>query len=145
MTHCATYHNRNLKQQTVLNIYYVIITNFLTVLHFYIEYSVQKKNKGGQYPTMPTKQVVDSWGFLCIDYELDADNNITKIWCKTCREFYEGKDSAGQKKGVAKLGSETYIKGTKIIKKNNFTDHVKSSITHKRAVLLLTEKANITP
>ena len=90
------------------------------------------------------KKVVDSWGFSCIGYELDADNNITKIWCKTCREFYEGKDSAGQKKGVAKLGSETYIKGTKIIK-NNFTDHVKSSITHKTAVLRLTEKANITP
>ena len=92
---------------------------------------------------MPKKKIIDAWGFSCLGYEVDADNNVTKIWCKTCREFYEGKDSSAHKKGIAKLGSETYVKGTKTIKKNNFTDHVKSSVVHKTAVLRLAKQANV--
>ena len=44
------------------------------------------------------------------------------------------------KKGDAKVASETFVKGTSVIKKNNFAEHVKKSITHANAVARLCDR-----
>ena len=43
---------------------------------------------------------------------------------------------------MAKIASETYVKGTDVIKKNNFKDHLMKSNTHQAAVLRLTDDKN---
>ena len=56
---------------------------------------------------MPSKKTVDSWNFSCAAYELDTDGNVSLLWCKICREFYEeqkNKGSAFGVKGVAQTG-----------------------------------------
>ena len=53
--------------------------------------------------------------------------------------FYNENKNAVHVKGIATIGSETFIKGTATVKKNNFADHVKKSQTHATAVLQLAE------
>ena len=47
---------------------------------------------------MPSETPVEKLGFSCIDYETDSHDNVTKIWCKICREFYSDQDASSQKK-----------------------------------------------
>ena len=89
---------------------------------------------------MPSKKTVDGWGFDCIGYESDVNHEVTLIWCKICREYSQLTTVSHAKKGVAKVASETFVKGTKVVKKNNFADHVKKSVTHAAAVVRLAEK-----
>ena len=60
------------------------------------------------------------------------------MWCKTCRSFSD-KQASGGTKGVAKVAAETYVKGTSVVKKNNFRDHLTKSSTHATAVLRLSD------
>ena len=46
-------------------------------------------------------------------------------------------------KEIAAIGSETFIKGTATVKKNNFADHVKKGQTHATAVLRLAKDEKI--
>ena len=46
---------------------------------------------------MLSKTTVEKLGFSCIDFEADSHDNITKIWCKICREFYSDQDASSQK------------------------------------------------
>ena len=57
-----------------------------------------------------------------------------------CRLFSDKQQicDAGTK-GVAKIAAETYVKGTKVAKKNNFRDHLAKSSTHATTVLRLTD------
>ena len=94
---------------------------------------------------MPRKTTVDSWGIPCAGYECDSTGNVTLLWCKICREFYLPQGENAIKKtsslqGVADDVADTFIRGTKTIKKCNFKDHVAKSLTHKTAVLRLAEK-----
>lgn len=90
---------------------------------------------------MPSKKTIEKWGFNCLGYECDSEGDVTKIWCKLCREYATLVTDIGHfKKGVAKLSSEIFVKGTNIVKKNNFSDHVKKSATHSCAVTRLSEE-----
>ena len=94
---------------------------------------------------MPRKTTVDSWGIPCAGYECDSTGNVTLLWCKICREFYLPQGENAIKKtsslqGVADDVADTFIRGTKTIKKCNFKDHVAKSLMHKTAVLRLAEK-----
>ena len=40
---------------------------------------------------------------------------------------------------MAKVAAETYVKGTSVVKKNNFRDHLTKSSTHATAVLRLSD------
>ena len=46
---------------------------------------------------MLSKTTVEKWGFSCINFEADSHDNVTKIWCKICREFYSDQDASSQK------------------------------------------------
>ena len=74
-------------------------------------------------------------GFECLGYECEGEQ--LKIWCKLCKEYSEFANVSQSKKGVAKVASETFVKGTSVIKKNNFAEHVKKSITHANTVARL--------
>lgn len=93
---------------------------------------------------MPKKKTVDAWGISCADYECDSEGNVTLLWCKICREFYESQGENPKKnpglQGVAGDGADTFIRGTKTIKKKNLKEHVAKSQIHKTAVLRLAEK-----
>ena len=93
---------------------------------------------------MPSKKVVESWGYDCIGFESDNDNNVKKIWCKVCREYSTVIGNVGHaKKGVAKISSEIFVKGTSVVKKNNFKEHVQRSQTHASAVLRVSERSQV--
>ena len=62
---------------------------------------------------------------------------VKKIWCKICKEYSELANVSQSKKGVAKVASETFVKGTSVINKNNFAEDVKKSINHANAVARL--------
>ena len=85
---------------------------------------------------MPSKKVVQSWGFDCLDFECDRDE-VKKIWCKLCKEYSELVEVAHERKGVEKFLSEMFVKRTSVIKRNNFSDHCKKSITHASAMAYL--------
>ena len=86
------------------------------------------------------KKVVENWKFNCVGDETNSKNEVTLIFCKTCREFAKLEDVKRCKKGIAKVVSESFVKGTSVVKKNNFTDHIKRSKTHATAVIRLSEK-----
>ena len=88
---------------------------------------------------MPSKKTVKDWGFACLGYECNGDE-VKQIWCKLCREYSELATVSHAKKGVAKIASETFVKGTTVIKKNNFAEHFKKSQTHASAIARLSEK-----
>ena len=87
---------------------------------------------------MPSKKTVEKWGFKHLGFECDGDE-VKKIWCNLCKEYSELTDVSNFKKGVAKLASEVFIKGTTVIKKCNYTEHLKSHV-HASAVARLSDK-----
>ena len=59
---------------------------------------------------MPMKKTVDGWNFSCVGYELDCEGNVTMIWCKICREFYEEmKNKATGSSGVGQIGNILFL------------------------------------
>lgn len=86
------------------------------------------------------KKIVENWKFSCLGFETNAKDEVTLIFCKVCREFSKIEDIKCRKKGVAKVSTETFVKGTSVIKKNNFHDHILKSQTHATAVLRVSEK-----
>jgi hypothetical protein len=85
----------------------------------------------------PSKKVVQGWGYKCLGSECDENGNVKKIWCTLCREYVG--NLKHNKKGVAKITSGTFVKGTTVIKKQNFNDHVQKSRTHSDTITRLLE------
>ena len=87
-----------------------------------------------------SRKVVLGWNFNCLGYETNEENEVTQIYCKICREYSNLRDVKMNKKGIAKLCAENFVKGTDVVKKNNFSDHVKKSVTHAAAVTRIAEE-----
>lgn len=86
---------------------------------------------------------VKSWGFgETIGWELqEGTSEVCLIYCKLCREHYEEENKKLKEFGGAiKKIIDKYITGTKVVKKNNFQQHVKESTTHNTASLRISEK-----
>ena len=88
---------------------------------------------------MPSENVVKKWGFECLRCKYEGEE-VKKIWCKLCKEYSGLANVSQSKKGVAKVASETFVKGTSVINKNNFAEHVKKSINHAKAVARLYDR-----
>ena len=55
---------------------------------------------------MPTKKTVNGWNLSCVGYELDCEGNVTMIWCKISREFYElMQNKATASSGIGQIGN----------------------------------------
>ena len=91
-----------------------------------------------QSPLCLQKTLQKKWGFECVGCECEGE--VKKIWCKISKEYSELANVSQSKKGAAKVASETFVKGTSVIKKNNFAEHVKKSITHANAVARLCDR-----
>ena len=37
---------------------------------------------------MVKRTTVENWGFSCLGMEIDDSDEVIKIFCKTCREFF---------------------------------------------------------
>ena len=93
---------------------------------------------------MPTKKKVDKWEYSILGYYCEGEN-VVKIWCKTCRDFYTLENinvGACSSKSFIKDKVDKYVQGTTVIKKSNFDDHVPKSVAHATAVQRLNEEAN---
>ena len=94
---------------------------------------------------MVKRKTVERWGFSCLGYEIDESGEVIKIFCKSCREFYslekEQNELASKCNGSEKFleQSNTYVNGTRVIKKVNFENHLTFE-NYKKAVLSLREK-----
>ena len=85
---------------------------------------------------MSTKKKVDKWGYSIHGYHCEGEN-IVKIWCKTCHDFYTCENinvRACSSKSFIKDQVDKYVQGTTVIKKSNFNDHVRKSLAHATAV-----------
>ena len=91
-------------------------------------------------------KTVRGWNFKCLGYEVDDDVIVTEIYCKTCRTFFMGEDgdirhnNLTASSGSAKEMNDKYIKGTNVIKKVNFANHIAKNKDHEKAVRLLKER-----
>ena len=85
---------------------------------------------------------VRKWDFDCLGYKLNEEGCVSKIYCKTCREYYldEEKQSSTKSTGSVKVLVDTYVKGTSVIKKNNFIDHITKNKDHQTTLVRLKEK-----
>ena len=81
------------------------------------------------------------FSFICGDP--NDRNEVTKIFCIVCREFYrENPHELDKLQGHIKGMVKNWIDGSTTVKKNNPVDHLKSKI-NSRAVLRLKEKETI--
>ena len=75
-------------------------------------------------------KTVEGWGFTCLGYGTNEYGEVTKMFCKTCREFTPltmNKTKLSAKfKGSGKFleQSNAYVNGTHVIKKANFEKHL---------------------
>ena len=84
---------------------------------------------------MPNRKKVESWGFNNLGFECNDDGEVTMIFCKTCCEYYSSnKISSSSSSTFIKAQVVKFVTGTNIIKKSNFSDHVKKSTSHTNAV-----------
>lgn len=94
---------------------------------------------------MVKQKTVEGWGFACLGFETNEYGEVTKMFCKTCREFYSSNNEqnklSAKFKGSGKFleQSNAYVNGTRVIKKTNFEKHLNFE-NHRNATLRLREK-----
>ena len=91
---------------------------------------------------MPSTKKVQAWGFKYVGLESDENGEVTKVYCKICREYSALIGSGGithNKEGIGKVATDVFVTGIKVVKRNNFCDHVLKSKTHNDAVNRLSE------
>ena len=56
------------------------------------------------------------------------------MYCKTCREYSSSNNKVASTSNLIKAQVDKFITGMDIIKKNNFSNHVKKSVSYLNAV-----------
>ena len=86
------------------------------------------------FEAMPNRKKVESWGFNNLGFECNDDGEVTMIFCKTSREYYSSnKISSSSSSTFIKAQVDKFVTGTNIIKKSNFSDHVKKSTSYEHS------------
>ena len=82
------------------------------------------------------KKTVEKWGFKALGYECNEEEEVTFTFCKTCREFYsdQRKHKVVVSSAFIKDQVDKYVTGTSVMKKNNFSEHLKKSTAHLNVV-----------
>ena len=83
---------------------------------------------------MPNRKTVESWSFNNLGYESNEFGEVTVIFCKTCRKYYSTNTISSLLSTLIKLKVDKFVTGTNVVKKSNFSDHIKKSIAHFKAV-----------
>lgn len=87
---------------------------------------------------MPNRKKVESWGFNNLGLECNEYGEVSLIFCKTCREYYSSNEISSSSTFI-KSQVDKFVAGTTIVKKSNFSDHIKKSVSHLKAVKGLNE------
>ena len=82
---------------------------------------------------MPNRKTVGNWGFNYLGLEFDEYGKVNLIYCKTCRKYYSNNEVA-LSLDLIKAQVDKFITGMDVIKKNNFSDHAKKSVSHLNTV-----------
>ena len=83
---------------------------------------------------MPNRKTIESWGFNNLGYEGNEFGEVTVIFCRTCREYYSTNAISSLSSTLIKLQVDKFVSGTNVVKKSNFSDHIKKSVSHFNAV-----------
>ena len=95
---------------------------------------------------MVKKKTVDAWNIKEIGLNLveNRDDEVETIYCKICKEYYlddeNGRSSLDSLAGNVRKTVLNWIGGSKVVKKNNVTDHLKANY-HITAMRILRERA----
>ena len=74
---------------------------------------------------MVDQEMVKKWNLKEFGFEL-KDDVVTKMFCKVCKEYYNGNPQALNKlQGHIKKMVKNWVDGTSVIKKYNVVDHQK--------------------
>ena len=79
---------------------------------------------------MPNRKTIESWGFNNLGYEGNEFGEVTVIFCRTCREYYSTNAISSLSSTLIKLQVDKFVSGTNVVKKSNFSDHIKKSVAH---------------
>ena len=82
---------------------------------------------------MVNKKTVLKWSYPDLGFEVNDDDEVTLIYCKSCREFYRGTSGLLASKGSANKQCGLFVDRTTIVKKLNFQKHVSESVMHQTA------------
>ena len=86
---------------------------------------------------MVKTSTVQKWNIPEIGVEENDGEEARSIFCKICREFYANNNAdLNKRNGCVK----SWISGSKTIKKNNISDHLKAN-HHQSVVQILKERA----
>ena len=74
-------------------------------------------------------------GFKALGYKCNEEGEVTFVFYKTCREFYsdQRKHEVVGSSAFIKDQVDKYVAGTSVMKKNNFSEHLKKSMAHLKA------------
>ncbi|XP_002130702.2 uncharacterized protein LOC100179588 [Ciona intestinalis] len=90
---------------------------------------------------MVKASVIERWNLPEIGYEQNEKGNVTKIYCKLCKQVYADQYEITVHGAVVNQ-MRKWVDGTGVIKKFNAIKHLESSGQHRTAVLQLGEAAN---
>ena len=94
---------------------------------------------------MPNRKTVESWGFHNLGYECNEFGEITVIFCEICHEYYSTNVISSSSPTLIKLQVDKFVSGTNLVKKGNFSDHIKKSVSHFNAVKGLNQTLETPP
>lgn len=75
---------------------------------------------------MPNTKTIENWGFNNIVLECDEYDEVNLIYRKPCHKYYSPNNEVPFPSNLIKAQVKKIIIGLVVIKKNNFSDHVKN-------------------
>ena len=92
---------------------------------------------------MVNKKTVLKWSYPDLGFKVNDDDEVTLIYCKSCREFYRGTSGLLASKGSSKNSVVCLWTGRDHRCKKS--EHISESVVHQTAVLHLKEELVIQP
>ena len=65
-----------------------------------------------------------------LGYECNEFGEVTVIFCKKCCEYYSTNAISSSLSTLIKSQVDKFVSGTNVVKKSNFSDHIKKSVSH---------------
>ena len=83
---------------------------------------------------MPSRKTVENWGLNNLGLGCDEYGKVNLKYCKLCRKYSSSNNDVASSSNLIKAQVDKFITGMDVIKKNNFSDHVKKSVSQLNAV-----------
>ena len=83
---------------------------------------------------MPNRKTVQNWGINNHGLECNEYGKVNLIYCKICHKYYSSNNEVASSSYLIRAQVDQFITGSTVTKKNNFSDHVKKSVSHLNVV-----------